>query len=163
MLGKCISQWKINLSSSHLKQPYTSGLFFVFLFPISNIQLCSSGKITILLSFQFIWLAMFLALTEDRFTKLLTTAWTHLIFKHSPTCGVSSVAHAQITAWMSTYHEPIYLLDVQQAPELKFHVAETLGIRHESPQLLLLKNGLIEAVANHRFITTQLLASWFTL
>ena len=62
---------------------------------------------------------------------------------------------------MSTYYEPIYLLDVHRSESLKTHIAETLGIRHESPQLLLIKNGLVEAVANHRYITDELLNSRF--
>ena len=62
---------------------------------------------------------------------------------------------------MESYHEPIYLLDVHQSPDLKMNVADMLGIRHESPQLLLIKNGIVEAVANHRYITTNLLVARF--
>ena len=64
---------------------------------------------------------------------------------------------------MHTYHEPIYLLEVHTSPELKVQIAEQLSIRHESPQLLLIKRGIVEAVANHRYITFSLLQSRFTL
>jgi len=100
---------------------------------------------------------MFTPLTEEHFTKLLKTAGTHLIFKHSPTCGISSRAYEHVTQRIKETHQPVFLLDVHQTPELKVQVTEELGIHHESPQLILIKNGLVEAVANHTYITANLL------
>lgn len=102
---------------------------------------------------------MFVKCTEERFNKLCATPGTHIFFKHSPTCGVSTQAYRSLEVCMKTYYEPIYLIDVHSQQDLKHHIADTLGIRHESPQVILLKHGLVEAVLNHRYITSSTIQS----
>lgn len=65
-----------------------------------------------------------------------------MIFKHSPLCGLSAVAPTQVR-WLPTLHPdlPIRQVDVVGQRGLSQQIAEDLGIRHESPQAILLVDG----------------------
>jgi bacillithiol system protein YtxJ len=65
-----------------------------------------------------------------------------VLFKHSTTCPISATAYQE----MSRYVGDISLLVVQKSRELSRAVERLTGVRHESPQALVLRNG--EAVWN---------------
>lgn len=67
-----------------------------------------------------------------------------LVLKHSSTCPISAAAF-QAFRTVETDVPKQYLV-VQNSRPLSNEIEEELGIRHESPQLFLLKNG--EAVWN---------------
>jgi len=59
-----------------------------------------------------------------------------VIFKHSPRCPLSSLA---LSRFESTFRAmDYYLIDVVSQRDLSQNIAATLGIMHESPQVLLL-------------------------
>lgn len=63
-----------------------------------------------------------------------------LIFKHSTTCPISAqaaheVAHLSIDL-------PVYQVNVREQRELSTWVASTYGVVHESPQVILVGNGV---------------------
>ena len=60
-----------------------------------------------------------------------------VIFKHSTACPVSANAYDQ----MSTLKSEVTLVVVQRARALSQEIATTTGIRHESPQVIILRNG----------------------
>lgn len=63
-----------------------------------------------------------------------------LIFKHSTRCPVSTAAMREMQAYVQSDGEnqlPVYLNLVVESRPVSNAIAETLGIRHESPQLLL--------------------------
>jgi bacillithiol system protein YtxJ len=47
----------------------------------------------------------------------------------------------------------IYIIEVLESPELKYYIADKVGIKHESPQILIFKNGKLSTFANHNTIT----------
>ena len=51
----------------------------------------------------------------------------------------------------------IYLVRVIEEPEVSRHLAVTLGVPHESPQLIVLRNGSVVWSASHSGITYQAL------
>jgi bacillithiol system protein YtxJ len=59
-----------------------------------------------------------------------------VIFKHSPRCPISSLALSRFEGTFQTMD--YYLIDVVSQRELSQNVAASLGVMHESPQLLLL-------------------------
>jgi bacillithiol system protein YtxJ len=73
------------------------------------------------------------------------------LFKHSTTCPVSAHAAGEIRAMRSEL--PIYWVNVREQRDLSNWVAEQYGVRHESPQLILLRDGKPEKVWNHFEIT----------
>ncbi len=76
---------------------------------------------------------------------------TQLIFKHSISCGISSMAKRRFeqTAGDLGEHMKFHLLVIQQHRDLSNEVASRYKVWHESPQLLILKNGKVVAHASH--------------
>jgi bacillithiol system protein YtxJ len=72
-----------------------------------------------------------------------------VLFKHSSTCPISSAAYEQ----MSKVNEEVSLLVVQRARDVSKEVETRTGIRHESPQTIVLRNGQAVWNASHFDIT----------
>ena len=69
------------------------------------------------------------------------------VFKHSTTCGISAGAAREVRAM--TTELPIYWINVREQRELSNWVAETYAVGHESPQLILIRDGKPKQVWNH--------------
>lgn len=76
------------------------------------------------------------------------------IFKHSTRCIVSSMAKKQLERSfnLTTEQVEMYYLDLIANRELSNLIELNFGIRHESPQLLLLKYNEVVAHASHQSI-----------
>jgi bacillithiol system protein YtxJ len=72
-----------------------------------------------------------------------------VIFKHSLTCPISAAAYQQ----MAKYEGEVDLVEVQRARELSDEIENQLGVTHESPQVLVLRNGQVAWSASHFKIT----------
>lgn len=83
-----------------------------------------------------------------------------ILFKHSHTCPVSLFAHREVIRFCAVQPEaPVYLVSVRRRRELSTHIAERTGVRHESPQVVVLRRGSVVGAASHEEITAELLAS----
>ncbi|MEL7221990.1 MAG: bacillithiol system redox-active protein YtxJ [Bacteroidota bacterium] len=74
-----------------------------------------------------------------------------LIFKHSTRCSISSMAKLRLeSAWdfSSEEMEP-YFLDLIANRDVSNFVAEHFEVYHESPQVLLVRNGTCTYDASH--------------
>lgn len=80
-----------------------------------------------------------------------------LIFKHSTTCSISSMAKARLEKnWdFSSDDMKPYYLDLLLFRNLSKAVAEKFGIYHESPQVLLIRNSECTYDASHLDISVQ--------
>jgi bacillithiol system protein YtxJ len=84
-----------------------------------------------------------------------------VLFKHSPTCPVSWMAHREVMQYRSAQPDvPIYLVSVRRRREVSSHIAEQTGIQHESPQVIVLRRGEIVAWGSHDEITAETLAAF---
>jgi bacillithiol system protein YtxJ len=64
------------------------------------------------------------------------------LFKHSPTCGTSALAHEEVERYEAADPEaPVYRVDVIGQRPLSQDVAAVLGIAHASPQIILLRGA----------------------
>jgi bacillithiol system protein YtxJ len=83
-----------------------------------------------------------------------------VLFKHSPTCPVSWMAHREVLQYRSEQpHVPIYLISVRRRREVSRHIAEQTGIRHESPQVIVMRKGEVIGTGSHDDITAETLAT----
>jgi len=64
-----------------------------------------------------------------------------VIFKHSSRCSISSVALQRLQKAQQPDGLDFYFLDLLAHRPLSNKVAETFGVYHESPQILLIKDG----------------------
>jgi bacillithiol system protein YtxJ len=78
-----------------------------------------------------------------------------VLFKHSLSCPISARAYEQL----AQFPGEVALLEVQRARELSSEVAKQLGIAHESPQVIVLRNGLVVWNASHFDITAAAVAA----
>ena len=74
-----------------------------------------------------------------------------VLFKHSTTCPISRAAYQQ----MSGLDGEVALVVVQTARDVSREVATRTGIRHESPQAIVLRDGKAVWSASHWDVTTE--------
>ena len=72
-----------------------------------------------------------------------------VIFKHSLTCPISAAAYHQ----MERFDGRVALIEIQRARDLSNQIEQRLGVRHESPQVIVLRNGQVVWNASHFKIT----------
>lgn len=97
------------------------------------------------------------------FEQLLTAsnAQPLLIFKHSRSCGTSAQALDELDAHLNdTPTEARYaIVTVQTHRDIATAIARTLGVRHETPQALLIRNGRVVWSASHYRVTADAVAA----
>jgi bacillithiol system protein YtxJ len=64
-----------------------------------------------------------------------------LIFKHSTTCSISNMAYSRFERAEAPETIDFYYLDLLNHRNISAAVAEAFQVHHESPQVLLIKNG----------------------
>ncbi|WP_420322788.1 bacillithiol system redox-active protein YtxJ [Flagellimonas sp.] len=79
---------------------------------------------------------------------------TQLIFKHSTTCGISRMVLNMFTsAYALGENVDVYFLDLHAHRDVSNAVASTFQVMHQSPQLLIIKNGEATFHTSHGAIT----------
>jgi monothiol bacilliredoxin len=81
-----------------------------------------------------------------------------LLFKHSYTCGVSMEALDELVAHLNdraarTFLPHYAMVTVQTHRAVSNAIAQKLGVRHETPQALLVKDGRVVWSASHFRVT----------
>jgi len=80
------------------------------------------------------------------------------IFKHSLESADSSEAKKKFDAFIESFRRKPYnffLLIAQHEKELADEIQEAFGIKHESPQLIFLKDGKVHFHLNNQDITLE--------
>lgn len=77
-----------------------------------------------------------------------------ILFKHSSTCPISSAAYKQ----MSQVEADVSIVVVQRARDVSNEIEARTGVRHESPQTMILRNGQVVWSASHFNITSDAVA-----
>lgn len=78
-----------------------------------------------------------------------------LIFKHSTRCSISSMAKSRLEReWNLEHVEPWYL-DLITYRNVSNAVASELEVHHESPQVILLKDGVVVYDSSHNSISVS--------
>ena len=96
----------------------------------------------------------------DEFHQLLAESESRpvLLFKHSHTCGVSMEALEELVAHLNDVEAKAFLphyavVTVQTHRAVSNAIAQKLGVRHETPQALLVRNGRVVWSASHFRVT----------
>jgi bacillithiol system protein YtxJ len=77
-----------------------------------------------------------------------------IIFKHSPICPSSGVAMEEMQNFVQNHPEiPVYVVDVRAQRPLSQKTAAYFGVQHESPQVIIVRNGAADWHASHYEIT----------
>ncbi len=79
---------------------------------------------------------------------------TQVIYKHSKTCGISGMTLKMFTDTYELDTEcDLHFLTIQSHRDISNAVASQFGVRHESPQLLIIKNGKVSFHTSHGAIS----------
>lgn len=96
---------------------------------------------------------------EAEAARLLAAPGPAVLFKHSRTCPVSHAAHTQVDAFRRAHPEiPVRTVVVQAERPLSDAVARMSGVRHESPQALVVRGGAVHWHGSHGAVTALRLA-----
>jgi len=78
-----------------------------------------------------------------------------LIFKHSTSCGISIMVMKQFESLFNeeNKHLKVYYLDLLNFREVSSKLLEVFQVIHQSPQLLVIKNGISVYDKSHYEIT----------
>jgi bacillithiol system protein YtxJ len=92
--------------------------------------------------------------TIEKLEEAIENSRVHpvLLFKHSRTCGISAGVMSQE---MTGVDAPVNLVLVQDDRLISNEIARRTGIRHESPQAIVLKDGEVVYHASHFDITAE--------
>lgn len=83
-----------------------------------------------------------------------------IVYKHSTMCGLSDIAHGEVKDFLARHPgREVHLVRVIEERPVSDHIASSTGVRHESPQLLILRNGKVVWHASHRGVTTDAIAT----
>ncbi|MDQ6479156.1 bacillithiol system redox-active protein YtxJ [Dyadobacter sp. LHD-138] len=94
--------------------------------------------------------------TEADVQDLLNTDQYSLIYKHSPRCMTSLMAFRNMKSGSeSDYSIPFHIVDVIQNREVSGLIAKTFAVKHESPQVLIVKNGACVFDISHEDIVLR--------
>ena len=95
--------------------------------------------------------------TMEQLDVLLASSYRvpQLIFKHSTRCGISSMVIKRFEALFLQEHQKlkVYYLDLLNYRDISDEVGYTFQVRHQSPQLIVAKNGISIHHASHYDIT----------
>ncbi len=82
-----------------------------------------------------------------------------LLLKHSTRCPISASAWREFQSLAEREKRAAFyrILVVENRP-LSLHIADSTGIRHESPQVFLFRHGHVSWHASHWAITAQSMA-----
>ncbi|AJR04113.1 bacillithiol system redox-active protein YtxJ [Siansivirga zeaxanthinifaciens] len=86
---------------------------------------------------------------DDIQSKSLTK--TQAIFKHSTRCGISRMVLKQFESDFNLNEDQIDLifLDLLVYRDISNEIAERFQVMHESPQILIIRNGVVVAHSSH--------------
>lgn len=87
---------------------------------------------------------------------------TQIIFKHSTRCGTSRMVLKQFERdyILSENEMNLYFLDLIAYRDVSNEIASQFNVFHESPQLLIIKNGVVVAQSSHGAINNINLAQF---
>jgi len=105
----------------------------------------------------------------EELETLLTQSETRplLLFKHSYSCGISAEALDELVGHLDAaadtpkqLNSPLYaMVTVQTHRDVSNAVAARLGVRHETPQALLVRDGQVVWAASHFRVTAAAVAA----
>lgn len=98
--------------------------------------------------------------TDYDYLKKLSSHGLVFLLKHSTTCPVSAGAKKVFDEFSNSHTEiPCFMLEVQNSKTLSNVIAEQTGVEHESPQVLVFKDGAVIFDEDHQKISNEVLES----
>ncbi len=95
--------------------------------------------------------------TRDELNEALAVP-VAVLYKHSPICAVSSRTLRQVKRFAREHPDTaVFHIDVIRHRDLSDWISEHFGVRHESPQALVVRDGREAWATSHSAITADAL------
>ncbi len=78
-----------------------------------------------------------------------------VILKHSTRCSISSMAKGRLERSVAPEGVSFYYLDLIRYRNISNKIAEVFGVHHESPQVLIIRNGSCVYDDSHNGISME--------
>jgi bacillithiol system protein YtxJ len=78
-----------------------------------------------------------------------------LVFKHSATCSISAKANEEMSTLSVEEDLPIFRVVVQESRSVSDEIAESLNVRHETPQAILIRDEKAIFDTSHLNVTVD--------
>jgi len=104
-------------------------------------------------------------LSISQIESIAENAEISIIFKHSNRCGISSTALYRIESFKEKYSSlpyVFYFLDLVKHREISNDIAKRFEVEHQSPQILVIENGICIYNVSHLNIKPSELYSFLT-
>ena len=99
-------------------------------------------------------MALFIEIDGEEKLEEAFRAGLAVLFKHSTACGMSAMAYAEMERFAEgNPGVPVYLLGVREHRNLSAKAEQFFGIRHESPQVIVIKSGRAAWNASHAAVS----------
>lgn len=98
--------------------------------------------------------------SQEQLQNIVDAGAYSVIFKHSTRCSVSMMAKRRFEHDWDSIPEgtPLYYLDLISHRDISNAIADKFNVHHESPQLLLIKDGECIYETSHSEISAEDLA-----
>lgn len=88
-------------------------------------------------------------------SEIAAAAGTTILYKHSPTCSLCSWSIREVERFAEQEGVDVHLIDVFANRPLARAIEDHLGVRHESPQVLIVEDGAVRWHASHRALKAE--------
>jgi len=86
-----------------------------------------------------------------------------ILYKHSTRCGLSTSALLHVEDFAEKFPAAeLYMINVIQNRSVSCEAEDRLGIRHETPQVILVEGGQVMRHASHRQVNVETLSEWWS-
>ncbi len=102
--------------------------------------------------------------SEEEADKILDdTSGLHIIYKHSFSCSISVMSHRSIEQVIPEFTEKatFSFVDVKKDRPVSQYIAKKTGVQHQSPQIIVLRNGEVFWEGSHGSVTGKALKEIF--
>lgn len=82
-----------------------------------------------------------------------------VVYKHSPTCSLCLWSIAEVQSFAETEGMTVHQVDVLAQRPLSQAIAAHFGVRHESPQVLIIEDGRVTWHGSHRVLSAERLSA----
>jgi bacillithiol system protein YtxJ len=80
---------------------------------------------------------------------------TTVLYKHSPTCSLCAWSIAEVEQFAKQQGVDVHLIDVFAHRPLSQAIEAHFGVRHESPQVLIIDDGRVTWHGSHRALSAE--------
>lgn len=78
-----------------------------------------------------------------------------VVYKHSPTCSLCTWSIAEVRSFADSERMTVHQVDVLAQRPLSQAIESYFGVRHESPQVLIIEGGRVTWHGSHRALQKE--------